>query len=54
MIAKAVAAMPDATKSDATPPSSAAMRCSTASCVGLLIRVYTLPASAIPKRFAAC
>ena len=38
-IAKAEAAWPEATASAATPPSSAAMRCSSTSVVGFMMRV---------------
>lgn len=37
--APVVAACPDASSSAPTPPSSAASRCSTTSCVGLMMRV---------------
>ena len=38
-MARVSAAWPDATSNAPTPPSSAAIRCSTASCVGFMIRV---------------
>jgi hypothetical protein len=48
------AAVPEQVATAAIPPSSAAIRCSSTSVVGLFRRVYIYPGSANAKRFAAC
>ena len=50
----AIAAVPEAVATAATPPSRAASLCSKTSFVGLFSRVYMYPGSASENRFAAC